>query len=183
MKNELMARAMSHIDNALIEEANESPSRSRVINPDLLSKLTRYGSMAACMMLVLGAVLLGTLRGPEVLLYGEEVTAEARMINEYIPRAVTYSVSPAEASPSIIPMELEFKRSTRLTSEACEMIVLDNSGEVIYQGNEYLAEGETSLCLSLPDGADSCVIATDRGYKIVLNKDLESGLWYVNIEK
>ena len=183
MKNELMARAMSHIDNALIEEANESPSRSRVINPDLLSKLTRYGSMAACMMLVVGAVLLGTLRGPEVLLYGEEVTTEARMINEYIPRSVTYSVSPAEATPSIIPLELEFKRSTHLTSEACEMIVLDNAGDVIYQGGEYVADGETSLCLSLPEGADNCIIATDRGYKIVLNMDHESGLWYVNIEK
>lgn len=182
MKNELMARAMSHIDNALIEEAEEMPKRN-VLAPELLGKLTRYGGMAACMMLVIGAVLLGTLRGPEVLLYGEEVTTEARMVNEYIPRSVTYSVSPAEATPSIIPLELEFKRSTSLATDTCEMIVLDNSGDVIYQGGEYVADGKTSLCLSLPEGTDNCIIATDRGYKIVLNMDEESGLWYVNIEK
>ena len=183
MKNELMARAMSHIDNALIEEANESPSHGRVITPELLAKFTRYGSMAACMMLVVGAVLLVALRGPDVLLYGEEITTEARMINEFIPRSVTYYASPAEVAPQIIPMELEFKKNTRLAADGCEMIVLDNSGDVIYQGGEYAAQGKISLCLSVPDEADSCVVATDRGYKIVLNKDLESGLWYVNIEK
>jgi hypothetical protein len=182
MKNELMARAMSHIDNALIEEAEAMPKRN-VMTSEFLGKLTRYGGMAACMMLVVGAVLLGTLRGPEVLLYGEEVTTEARMINEYIPRSVTYSVSPAEAIPSIIPLELEFKRSTSLATDTCEMIVLDNAGDVIYQGGEYVADGETSLCLSLSEGTDNCIIATDRGYKIVLNMDHESGLWYVNIEK
>ena len=182
MKNERLARAMTQIDYALIEEADEMPKR-KTMSPERLNKIARYGGMAACMLLVVGALLLGTIRSPELLLYGEEVTTEARMINEYIPRSVTYSVSPAEATPSIIPLELEFKRSTSLATDTCDMIVLDNAGDVIYQGGEYVADGETSLCISLPEGADNCIIATDRGYKIVLNMDHESGLWYVNIEK
>ncbi len=182
MKNEFMARAMTQIDYALIEEADEVPSH-KGLSPELLNKLTRFGGMAACMLLVVGALLLGTLRSPEILLYGEEITQSARMINEYLPRAVTYSVSPAEIAAQTIPMELEFKRSTVLTVTDGEMIVLDNKGDVIYQGDEYVAKGSVSLCLSLSEGAQRCVIATDRGYKIVLNMDAESGLWYVNIEK
>ena len=183
MKNELMARAMSHIDNALIEEANESPSHSRVITPELFSKLTKYGSMAACMLLVVGALLIGSMRGPQMLLYGEGITETPRMINEYLPRSVMYSVSPNDISYQTIPMELEFKRNTTLSLSSGEMIVLNDRGEEIYRGTEYSVRGNLSLCLSLSDSEQSCVIATDRGYNIVLNQDDESGFWYVNIEK
>lgn len=182
MKNERLARAMTQIDYALIEEADEMP-KSKILRPELLNKLSRYGGMAACMLLVVGALLIGTMRTPEILLYGEEITTEARMVNEYIPRAVTYSVEPREIESQSIPMELEFKKSTRLTLDDGEMVVVGAQGEVLYRGGDYVAKGETSLCLSLPEGAEHCVISTDRGYKIVLNMDRESGLWYVNIEK
>ena len=182
MKNELMARAMTQIDYALIEEADEMPDR-KSLAPSFMKNLTRYGGMAACMLLVVSALLLGSLRSPEVTLFGDEITKDARTINEYIPRAVTYSVSPAEIVPRTIPMELDFKRSTRLTVEEGEMVILDDSGDVLYSGTEYFAKGETSLCLSLPESTQRCVIVTDRGYNIVLNQDPTSGLWYVNIEK
>ena len=182
MKNELMARAMTEIDLALIEEAEEMP-KAKILTPDLLSKLTRYGSLAACLVLVFGALLVGRLSAPELLLYGEEVTGEARMVTEFIPRAVTYSVDPAQIAQENIPLELDFKRETHLTLECGEMVVLDSEGNEIYCGTEYSATGETSLCLSVPESETNCVIATDRGYNIVLSKDTDSGIWYVNIEK
>ena len=97
-----MARAMTEIDLALIEEAEEMP-KAKILTPDLLSKLTRYGSLAACLVLVFGALLVGRLGAPELLLYGEEVTGEARMVTEFIPRAVTYSVDPAQIAQENIP--------------------------------------------------------------------------------
>ena len=182
MKNERLARAMTQIDYALIEEAEEMPKR-KTISPERLNKIARYGGMAACMLLVVGALLLGTIRSPELLLYGEEITSEARLINEYMPRSVAYWASPADSMSQTIPLELEFKRSTTLTVSGGEMVVLDENGEVVYSGTEYLAKGNVSLCIALPDGSEGCTVVTDRGYKIVLNMDAKSGLWYVNIEK
>ena len=182
MKNEHVARAITQIDYKLIEEANETPSR-KGLNGDLLGKLMRYGSVAACLLVVVGAFMLSSLRGPGVLLYGEEITADGRVINEYLPRAISYSVSPAEIATHTIPMELDFKRTTELTVDFGELIVIDGEGNEVHRGKEYRAVGETSLCLSLPESTQRCVIVTDRGYNIVLNQDPTSGLWYVNIEK
>ncbi len=178
-----MARAITQIDQALIEEADEMPSRRKLISPQLLTGLTRYGSIAACLVLLVGAVLLGNMRGPNTLLYGEEITEQPRMITEYIPRSIAYSLEPVAITEVSLPLELEFSRKTHLTASIGELIVIDGDGNVTHRGTEFAANGEVSLCLSLPEGTQSCVIETDRDYNIVLELDGESGLWYVKIDK
>ena len=174
---------MTQIDTALIEEANEMPSRKELISPSLLKGLYRYGSLAACLVLLVGAVLLGSMRGPNALLYGEEITEEPKMISEFIPRSIAYSLEPELITEFSLPLELEFSRSTRLTPDVGELIVIDDDGEVVYRGGRYVCRGKASLCLSLPEGTERCVIETDRDYNIVLELDALSGFWYVKIDK
>ena len=97
MKNEFMARAMSHIDDALIEEANEAPvRRAKVLTPKAVSMIVRYGSMAACAVLVVGLMIMWQMTSGGVLLYGESVSDSPRTITEYMPRAVTHLVDLTE---------------------------------------------------------------------------------------
>ena len=174
---------MTQIDAALIDEANEMPARKELISPSFLKGFTRYGSIAACLVLIVGAVLLGTMRGPSTLLYGEEITEEPRMITEYIPRSIAYSIEPETITKVSLPLELEFSKKTHISSSCGELVVIDGNGEVVFSGTEYTARGKISLCLSLPEGTSECVIATDRDYNIVLELDENSGFWYVKIDK
>ena len=58
MKNEFMARAMTEIDDALIAEADEIPAKSSKITArGLMRQVYRWGSIAACALLVVGILL------------------------------------------------------------------------------------------------------------------------------
>ncbi|MBQ9079575.1 MAG: hypothetical protein IJY27_00715 [Clostridia bacterium] len=184
MKNEFLARAMTHIDSALIEEANATPVRNKFrLSENAARGIYRWGSLAACAILLVGMLLINKFGSNDVLLYGESITAQPRTIAEYMPRAVTYAVDPAALTSVSLPLELEFERVTELTAEHGNMIVLDENGETVYSGDKYTADGAISLCIQLPPEMAECVISTNRGYNIVLELDSESGLWYVNIEK
>ena len=184
MKNEFMARAMSHIDYALIEEANEAPvRRAKVLTPGAVRTIVRYGSMAACAVLVVGMMMMWQLSSGGVLLYGESVSDSPRTITEYMPRAVTHLVDPALITEVSLPLELEFKKETTLTLAEGTMSVIDKDGNTVYTGNSYKAKGAVSICVQLPPDATEGVIMTDRGYDIVLTKEDETGVWLVNIEK
>ncbi len=175
MKNELLARAMTEIDDALIAEANERPARSKVTHRTLLQAVYRWGTIAACALLVLGVVIAGNLGSNDVLLYGESITDQSKMIN--MPRAIAHMID------TEIPLELEFKKETTLTLTEGVMTVLDGGGEVVFEGSEYTVRGSISMILTLPAEATEALIETDRGYNIVLTKDIQSGNWYVNIQK
>ena len=184
MKNEKMARAMSYIDYALIEEANEiTTKKARVLEGRFMKNITRYGGMAACAIIIFGLALMINLGGNEVLLYGESISDNPTTITEYLPRSVQYSVEPQTLVEISLPLELEFKRETKLMLDHGEMTILDKQGNVVFTGKEYTVNGKTSICLSFPANITCGVIATNRGYNIVLTKDAESGFWYVNIEK
>ncbi len=184
MKNEKMAQAMSFIDYALIEEANEAPAKKgRVLEGRFMKSITRYGGMAACAILIIGLVFISRLSGNEVLLYGESINDNPTIITEYLPRSVVHSVEPQTLVDISLPLELEFKRITKLTLDIGEITVLDKQGNVIFTGSEYTVKGKVSICLSFPSDATRGVITTNRGYNIVLTRDVESGYWCVNIEK
>jgi hypothetical protein len=113
MKNELMVRAMTHIDDALIDEANEIVvSRKKFMRSGLTKSLYQYGSLAACMALMIGVMLISRLGGSEVLLYGESISESPQIITEYLPRAVTHSVDPAILTEVNLPMEFDFQKKT-----------------------------------------------------------------------
>lgn len=184
MKNEFMARAMTQINEDLITEAEESVARrAKILTPNLARQIYRWGSIASCLALLIGVLLVSGHSGNKVMLYGETVTDTPRSITEYMPRAVTYSVDPALLTEVSLPLEFEFKRSTELSVNGGKMIVLGGEGDTLFEGSSYTAKGEVSVCLVLPPDVTNCIITTDRGYNIVLAKDVESELWYVNIDK
>jgi hypothetical protein len=175
---------MTHIDDALIAEADERRSRgSKITARSLMKNAYRWGSIAACMILAVVVLITATLSGQDVLLYGESIADSPRTVSEYMPLALAHIVETLEAPDVQIPLELEFKKETKITLTSGSMIVLDENGDTLCDGTEYLASGSVSLIITLPGDAEECIIETDRGYNIVLTQDGESHVWYVNIEK
>ncbi len=184
MKNEILAQALTHIDDALIAEADERRTRgSKITARTLMRNVYRYGAIAACLILAIGVLIAGNIGGQDVLLYGESIADSPRTVNEYMPRAVAYYVETFEIEDVSLPLELEFKKETKLTLTNGTMLVLDKNGETLYEGNEFLANGSVSIIVTFPGDTKECTIRTDRGYNIVLTQDGESHVWYVNIEK
>lgn len=184
MKNEFLAQAMTHIDDALIAEADERRTRGAKITARTLARnIYRYGAVAACLILAIGVLIAGNIGGQDVLLYGESIADSPRTVQEYMPLALAHIVDTINAPDVQIPLELEFKKETKLTLTSGTMLVLDTNGETLYEGSEYAAIGSTSMIVTLPGDTEECIIETDRGYNIVLTQDGESHVWYVNIEK
>ena len=184
MKNEKMARAMTYIDSAFIEEANETAvPKGITLSGEFIKKFSRYGSVAACALLVIGLMFFARLGSGDVLLYGESISDSPRTITDYMPRSVTHSIQPDVLTEISLPLELEFKSATTLTLDLGEMTVLDQGGNELFVGNEYTVKGKASICLTFPSEVTRATIQTNRGYNIVLTKDDESGFWYVNIDK
>ncbi len=184
MKNEILAQAMTHIDDALIAEADERRTRGANITArTLMRNVYRYGAVAACLILAIGVLIAGNIGGQDVLLYGESIADSPRTVAEYMPRAVAYYVDTFEIEDVSLPLELEFKKETTLTLAEGSMLVLDQNGDTLYEGNEFVANGSVSIIVTLPGDTEEAVITTSRGYDIVLKQDSESHIWYVNIEK
>lgn len=184
MKNEYLASALTHIDDALIAEADERPAKSqKITSRTLMRNIYRWGAVAACAILAVSLLIAGNLGGQDVLLYGESIADSPRTVYEYMPLAIAYIADTFEVEDVNIPLELEFKKETKLTLTSGSMIVLDENGETAYEGNEYIAKGKVSIILTVPGDAEECIIETDRSYNIVLSPDSSSGIWYVNIEK
>ncbi len=184
MKNEILAQAMTHIDDALIAEADERRSgRSKITSRSLMKNAYRWGSLAACMILAVAVLITANIGGQDVLLYGESIADSPRTVAEYMPRAVAYVVDTIEVEDVNLPLELEFKKETTLTLTSGSMLVLDKNGDTLYEGNEYVANGSVSIIVTLPGDTEEAVITTSRGYDIVLKQDSESHIWYVNIDK
>lgn len=184
MKNEILAQAMTYIDDALIAEADERRSgRSKITSRSLMKNVYRWGSIAACLMLAVVVLIAASISGQDVLLYGESIADSPRTVAEYMPRAVAYVVDTLEIEDVNLPLELEFKKETTLTLTEGSMLVLDKNGDTLYEGNEFVANGSVSIIVTLPGTTEEAVINTSRGYNIVLTRNSESGIWYVNIEK
>ncbi len=177
MKNEILATAMTHIDDALIAEADERCTRgAKITARTLMRNIYRYGALAACLVLAIGVLIAGNIGGQDVLLYGESIENSPRTVYEYMPLAIVIE-------NSSIPLELEFKKETTLNLTSGSMIVLDENGNTLCEGNEYVASGKVVIILTVPSDTEECIIETDRSYNIVLRPDSNSGVWYVNIEK
>ena len=175
---------MTHIDDALIAEADERRTRgAKITSRSLMKNAYRWGSIAACLMLAVVVLIAASISRQDVLLYGESIADSPRTVNEYMPLALVHIVETLEAPDVQIPLELEFKKETTLTLTSGSMIVLDENGDTLYDGTEYLADGSVSIIITLPGDAVEAIIETDRGYNIVLTQDGESHVWYVNIEK
>ena len=184
MKNEILAQALTNIDDALIAEAGERRTRgAKITARSLAQNIYRYGAVAACLILAIGVLIAGNIGGQDVLLYGESIADSPRTVAEYMPRAVFHIVETLEVEDISLPLELEFKKETKLTLTSGSMLVLDENGETIYEGDEFVASGSVSIIVTIPGDAEEFIIKTNRSYNIVLKPDQDSGIWYVNIEK
>ena len=83
MKNEILAQAMTHIDDALIAEADERRTRgAKITARTLMRNVYRYGAVAACLILAIGVLIAGNIGGQDVLLYGESIADSPRTVAE-----------------------------------------------------------------------------------------------------
>ncbi len=173
MKNDLPARAMSHIDDALIEEASfEKVQVSRTAFTRKM--LIRFGSLAACAVIAVGIFFMSRMNGSQVLLCGEALT-EDQPIAVNAPRTIAYELDVTQQMN--IVLDLEFKGNTSLRAENAQMTVLNENGEQLFSGIQYTAKG--AVLIKLEAMQSECSIVTDRGYDIVLKLDGQSQLWTI----
>ena len=187
MKNEKMARAMTNIDDRLIDEANITRIDRKARIP---RSFTRFGSLAACLILVVGIFILAG-KQDLILLDGQKLTREPRELTIVVPEPRDISIGthsqtyqPAKSSYSY-PIELafSFSKAKKLSCSTAEMIVINDDGDIVHTGDGYMAEGKTIIRLPLTDEMSDIIISTDRGYNIVLTKDENTDQWYINLVK
>ena len=180
MKNEKIARAMTHIDDALILEAaavGGSQSRGgRILKWQ--QSFVRWGSLAACLLIAVG-IMLGSLTGGGVTLEGQRLGGEPILISSSAGRSTPQTVS--YSSDTVPEFTLDFGKSTTLDTEDGTLEQVLSDGTIQALDEKTPIRGAVTLRLQLDKDVTHCTITTDRDYSIVL--DNVNGEWYISIEK
>ncbi len=186
MANEVMARALSEIDDELIVNAYTASRKKRNLKP-----LYGIGAAAACLVLIF-TVIFGTLsKDTKVYLNSDKVTST--------PVAIASPLSPASMFPRAttgvlsIHFELDLKGETEITcSQGTFSICGINQDTLFYTGSKHLVEKEIAKKpLSLqwtindPDEATTYTLTLDGNKTQILNLkfDENQNNWTVFIEK
>ena len=161
MANEVMARAITGIDDKLITDAYSASHKKRNLKP-----LYSIGAMAACLVLILTTVFALSPKGTQIYLYSEKVTDTPCIVNE---------VSPVSSSTRIKTQELTIPFDIKLT------------GETKILAEKEIAKKELSLYWTIesPEKTETYTL-TLEGTKtqiLTLEYDEESYNWSVFIEK
>ncbi len=178
MKNEKMARAMTHIDDALILEAADvgADRRGRVIG--LQKSLVRWGSLAACLLIAVAVVLTGMSGG--VSMDGVRLDGEPTLISASAGRSTPTPISaPSESTPP--DFTLDFSKSVKLEARNGQLFEVLPDGSLCTLNGEIAIRGAVTLRLQPSSEATQFTITTDKDYSIVL--DNVNGEWYISIEK
>ena len=105
MKNEVMARAITELDDALIEDAMQAAPRQ-------ISPWRRWCAAAACLVLVAAAGLaVPAVSQPAVSLHGTALTAQPAPVDETAPLRIA---DPEDTEPVEAELELTLRRETAL---------------------------------------------------------------------
>lgn len=176
VKSEKTAKALSHIDDSLIEEADES----RIICERIRVRRTvRLCGLAACLVLIVGIFALVN-NGNDVLFNGSILDSTPVELTVNTPRS---AASPADASAlECVEFALEFKNTTQIQCEEAEISVRAGKGGQVTEGDSYTVKGNVTVRVFVPEKDLSCVIRTDNGSDIVLKKDPATCSWYINLE-
>lgn len=176
MKNEKMAQAMTHIDDALILEAAEVRG-GRVLKWQ--QSFVRWGSLAACLLIAAGIVL-GSLAGGGVTLEGVRLDSDPMPISvgagRSIPQTISYS-----GDSQLLEFTLDFGKSTTLDTADGELGQVSADGTLVTLDGKTPVRGAVTLRLQLDETVTHATVTTDRGYSLVL--DLIDGEWYISIGK
>lgn len=179
MKNEKMARAMTHIDDALIIEAAQVGAGRSTRLRVLQSSLTRWGSLAACLLIAITVVL--TSMGGGVSMDGVRLDGQPTAVSANAGRATPTTANnlPAELTPPDVT--LDFGKSVKLEAQNGQLFKVLPDGSLEELDGEMAVRGAVTLRLAPKTTDTPFTITTDRGYSIVL--DLVDGEWYISIEK
>lgn len=178
MKNEKMAQAMTHIDDALILEAAEvgAGRRGRVLR--LQRSLARWGSLAACLLIAVTVVLTGMVGG--VSMDGVRLDGEPTPISANAGRSTPTTISaPSEFTPP--DFTLDFGKSVKLEAQNGQLFEVLPDGSITPLDSDTAVRGAVTLRLQPSAEATQYTITTSRDYSIVIES--VNGEWYVSIEK
>ena len=146
MKNEVMARALTDIDDDLIADAH-SPVRK----PKRLS-LYRFGAAAACLILLVGVLLYANLPGGgEITVAGTPLADEPIAVGKVGPAA--FSGSPMQRSDDTLTVSLELipDGKTKIRTEDGSFAVVPTDADAsVYTGTEYTADKSVTLKWAIP---------------------------------
>ena len=173
-----MARAMTHIDDALILEAAQvGAGRSSGLR-GLQSSLTRWGSLAACLLIAVTVVLSGI--GGGVSMDGVRLDGEPAPISASAGRSTPTTISaPSESTPP--DFTLDFGKSVKLEAQNGQLFRVLPDGAISPIDSDTAVRGALTLRLQPENPNAPLTITTNRGYTIVL--DNIGGEWYISIEK
>ena len=164
MKNDLPARAMTYIDDALIEEADVGTIQvRRTVN--VKKMFLQFGSLAACAVIAVGVFLVSLMGSSQVSFYGEAMKDGVSMTaNANLPRMAS-----ATEQTEPIELKLSFKKPTEISVDGIEMTVCTENGEELFRGTKYTATGTVLISL-MPQDAET-IIVTDKGYSLLVKFD------------
>lgn len=158
MKHETLARAITGLDDALIDEAAEKRR-----------PLHRFAAMAACLLLVLGIALYG-LRPPTVLLDGTKVTAQPRAIG-----GETAVMTMRLYEPVQVELTLKLPRETKIGVSAGTLVTQDGEST-----QTITARGTVEVLWVIEDAAeDETYQMTIDSATLLLAHDASRGGWTI----
>lgn len=185
MANEVMARAITGIDDKLITDAYSASHKKRNLKP-----LYSIGAMAACLVLILTTVFALSPKGTQIYLYSEKVTDTPCIVNEVSPVSSSTRIKTQELT---IPFDIKLTGETKITcSEGTMKLCGVNQDTLFYSGSSFLAEKEIAKkelslywTIESPEKTETYTL-TLEGTKtqiLTLEYDEESYNWSVFIEK
>ena len=141
MKNETMARAITELDDGLIEDAMQAAPRQ-------ISPWRRWCAAAACLVLVMAAGLAApAVSRPAVSLHGTALTAAPAPVDETSPLRIA---APDWAEPVEVELDLTLRRETALAASE-GTLTLRQEGQEPVTAPEWRGSGKVSVLWSIGD--------------------------------
>ncbi len=181
MANEVMAKAITGIDDELIVNAYTASRKKRNLKP-----LYTIGTLAACLTLIFTVIFSTFSKGTEIYLNSDKVTSN--------PVAIASPLFPASMSPRAIndtltlSLEIDLSSHTSISCSQGTIAVYEKGTDtLIYSGNTCTSENDVSLVWTIndPDEAKNYTL-TLEGKKtqiLKLNFDENQNNWTIFIEK
>ena len=145
MKNEAMARAITELDDALLEDAMKAAPRQ-------IGPWRRWCAAAACLIVVAAAGLAAPAVGrPAVSLHGTALTAEPAPVDE---TAMLRLIDPDEAGPAETELALTLRKETVLTASAGTLTIRQEGQEPIAAA-EWQGHGRITVLWRIEDARPS----------------------------
>ncbi len=186
MANEVMAKAITGIDDELIVNAYTASRKKRNLKP-----LYSIGALAACLVLIFTVIFGTSSKGTDIYLNSDKITSDPVAVTS--PLSLASNSPRATTQPISIHFELDLKGETEITcSQGTFKICGINQDTLFYTGSNYLVEKDVAKKpLSLewtvnnPDEATTYTLTFEGKETQILNLkfDENQNNWTVFIEK